>query len=261
MRKQKSYKHGDKIGYYQLEINREVEPYISPSGAILRQYEVICPKCGNVFVAPQYRLNATPKNKNKKPIKQCPSCSRIETNTRISSKGKETIKDLTGERFGKLVVLEPTNKREQRSVVWKCQCDCGNIIECKSIDLTRGHTKSCGCLKSKGELLISKLLTQNDILFEYQKTFHDCLNPEGTNHLYFDFFLPEYQCCIEYDGKQHFEPVEFFGGLAHYQRVILLDTLKEEYCVNHGLRLVRIPYTDYPFLNSDYLLAKLKEYL
>lgn len=50
-----------------------------------------------------------------------------------------------GERFGKLVVIERNGSRNNR-VVWKCQCDCGKVVDVVSQDLTRGHTKSCGCL-------------------------------------------------------------------------------------------------------------------
>lgn len=56
-------------------------------------------------------------------------------------------KDLTGQRFGKLVVLAPTEKRmDGGSVVWKCRCDCGNLAEASARRLVRGKARSCGCL-------------------------------------------------------------------------------------------------------------------
>jgi len=54
--------------------------------------------------------------------------------------------DLTGKRFGKLVAIRPTEKRDQGRVVWYCKCDCGNTCEVSSHSLTTGNTKSCGCL-------------------------------------------------------------------------------------------------------------------
>ncbi|GAK09592.1 hypothetical protein [Geomicrobium sp. JCM 19038] len=54
------------------------------------------------------------------------------------------IKDLTGKRFGKLIVLRITDKRMGRSVCWECRCDCGNIIVTGSHLLKSGNTKSCG---------------------------------------------------------------------------------------------------------------------
>ena len=55
-------------------------------------------------------------------------------------------KDLTGQRFGRLVAFEPTDKRSSGSVVWRCRCDCGNVVEVPVKRLTRGTTRSCGCL-------------------------------------------------------------------------------------------------------------------
>jgi len=56
-----------------------------------------------------------------------------------------TIRDLTGQRFGKLLVLEITGERKNRQVVWRCLCDCGNISCVVSGNLVGGFTKSCGC--------------------------------------------------------------------------------------------------------------------
>ena len=57
-------------------------------------------------------------------------------------------KDITGQRFGKLIALEPTDKREDGSVVWHCKCDCGNDAYVRLKLLMRGKVKSCGCLHS-----------------------------------------------------------------------------------------------------------------
>lgn len=56
------------------------------------------------------------------------------------------IKDITNQRFGRLVVLEPTEQRKQKKVVWKCLCDCGNEVYVDSSSLSSHNTKSCGCL-------------------------------------------------------------------------------------------------------------------
>lgn len=57
------------------------------------------------------------------------------------------IKDITGQRFGKLVVLEDSGKRQGYAVMWKCRCDCGNITYATGSTLKKGNTKSCGCLR------------------------------------------------------------------------------------------------------------------
>ena len=55
------------------------------------------------------------------------------------------LKDLTGQRFGKLVAIRPTRKNKCRQVYWLCKCDCGNEVEVLGVSLTSGQTKSCGC--------------------------------------------------------------------------------------------------------------------
>lgn len=72
------------------------------------------------------------------------------------------MKDLTGKRFGKLVVVGPTEMRKQSCIVWKCQCDCGNTAFVPSSLLTNGNTASCGCLKKTyvAEKLIKDLTGQ-----------------------------------------------------------------------------------------------------
>ena len=54
-------------------------------------------------------------------------------------------RDLTGKKFGKLTVMEPTKEREDRYVIWRCRCDCGNEVLVSSRDLKRGSARNCGC--------------------------------------------------------------------------------------------------------------------
>lgn len=63
------------------------------------------------------------------------------------TKVKPGQRDLTGERFGKLVALEPTGERSSKgATIWKCRCDCGNVTFSPLTQLTQGYKKSCGCL-------------------------------------------------------------------------------------------------------------------
>lgn len=59
--------------------------------------------------------------------------------------------DLTGEKFGRLKIIEKLGIRKQGRIVWRCRCDCGNYINVISTNLTTGETKSCGCLKKELE--------------------------------------------------------------------------------------------------------------
>lgn len=60
-----------------------------------------------------------------------------------------TAEDLTGKRFGRLVVLRRSEKRCGASLKWLCQCDCGNIVDVIGSNLRGGRTESCGCLRSE----------------------------------------------------------------------------------------------------------------
>ena len=202
------------------------------SGAVV--WECQC-DCGKIHYAPLTRLKEGK-------VQSC-GCSRKEAT-------QKSIIDLTRQRFGKLIVLEKTDKRKDRSVIWKCQCDCGNIVEIDSHSLRRGNTQSCGCLKSKGELKIIQLLQELNIPYEYQKTFDTC---RYSQQLFFDFYLPELNLCIEYDGQQHFEPIEGFGGQERYIHQLILDKTKNEWCQNNNIFLKRIPYIDYDKINKQYI--------
>lgn len=63
---------------------------------------------------------------------------------------KDTKKNLTGQPFGKLKVVEETNRRDARKeVVWRCACECGGETFASTSSLVRGFKKSCGCLRGR----------------------------------------------------------------------------------------------------------------
>lgn len=155
--------------------------------------------------------------------------------------------DITGMKFGLLTAIKPTNKRASNgSIIWECKCDCGNpnLVEVAVGQLTRGHTLSCGCRhQSKWEMFIGDYLTLLNIVFEPQKRFNDCKNKKQSDMLPFDFYLPDYNICIEYDGEHHFRPMEMWGGYEKFLINQENDNIKNEYCKNHNIRLLRLPYT------------------
>ena len=155
--------------------------------------------------------------------------------------------DISGQKFGKLTVIKRAND-VGNVATWLCQCDCGNTIIVQGSNLKNGHTTSCGCIRSKGELLIRQLLTKLNYNFFTEYKFFD------LPHRRFDFYLPDFNICIEYDGKQHFN----FIGTWHqteeeFQKAIQRDKEKTEYCKQNNIKLIRIPYYDYDKLNEEYL--------
>jgi len=103
------------------------------------------------------------------------------------------------------------------------------------------------CKSSKGENKVADFLIKNRIKFETEHMFEDL---KDKKHLRFDFYLPEYNICIEYDGKQHFKPATF-GGISKERAEENLkicqkrDKMKTEYCKENGITLIRIPYTEF----------------
>lgn len=149
--------------------------------------------------------------------------------------------DIIGKKFGYLTVLneEDSQKGEKRKV--KCLCDCGNIHICSVTDLTTKHTMSCGCMrKSKGELYIEEILQSLNIDYERQKRFKDCKNKK---QLPFNFYISNHNICIEYDGEQHYKPIDFWGGETRFLERQLNDKIKNDYCSKNNITLLRIPYT------------------
>lgn len=98
------------------------------------------------------------------------------------------------------------------------------------------------CHEFSGEKEISKILSKMNIKYKIQYKFEDC---SYKSHLKFDFYLPDYNCCIEYDGIQHFEIVEWFGGLDSFIKTKIRDTVKNEYCKKNNIKLIRIPYWEF----------------
>jgi len=106
--------------------------------------------------------------------------------------------------------------------------------------------------KSKGENKVKLFLDENNISYKTQHSFNECRYKQMLN---FDFYLPELNICIEYDGRQHFEPVERFGGIEGFELIKIRDNIKNLYCNNNNIGLVRIPYTH--FSKIDKILNKL----
>lgn len=95
------------------------------------------------------------------------------------------------------------------------------------------------CSSSKGEKFILSNLIDNNINYIVQYTHPECINKQ---RLRFDFYLPDYDVYIEFDGIQHFEEIKFFGSHKNLIEVQKRDKIKDEFCSQNGRRLFRIRY-------------------
>lgn len=109
------------------------------------------------------------------------------------------------------------------------------------------------CIGSKGEKQVKTWLKQNKIIYIAQKKFDDCID---KRQLPFDFYLPNYNTCIEYQGKQHYEPIDYFGGEDTFLYIQYHDMIKRDYCYNKNFRLICIPYFENvnEYLNKNLLI-------
>jgi hypothetical protein len=97
------------------------------------------------------------------------------------------------------------------------------------------------CNESKGEIIIRNTLIKNNIKFKPQHRFKDCKNKQP---LPFDFYLPEYNTCIEFNGIQHYKPIKHFGGAKGLIKRQKNDKIKKEYCKQNNIPLITIKYND-----------------
>lgn len=107
--------------------------------------------------------------------------------------------------------------------------------------------------KSKGEDFICDFLNKYNITFNSQQTFED-LKGVGGYKLRYDFYLPTYNILIEYQGKQHEEVIEYFGGVENFKKQQEHDKRKREYAEKYNIKLLEIWYWD--FKNIEEILSK-----
>jgi hypothetical protein len=138
----------------------------------------------------------------------------------------------------------------------------GNFIQRIDSHLLGTKCKKCQTGKSKGENNIEYYLKNNNIKYELHKTFKDCLSSISKYHLYFDFYLPEFNICIEYNGKQHYECTEYFNNYKIDKNIAKQkfeiqqnnDKNKIQFCENNNIKLIIIHYSD--FNNIEHILKE-----
>ena len=205
--------HGNKYDYSLVEYKNAIT-----------KIKIICPIHGIFEQKPNNHLNN----------QSCPKCyytSRTSNNDIFIKKAKSVHEDKYDysevEYVGAYINI-------------KIRCFMHGIFE----QTPANHIHGTGCPKckqSRGEIKIEHYLLNNNINFVYQKTFNKCKNKIC---LPFDFYLPEYNILIEYDGKQHFEINEYFGGETGFKLQQINDKIKNDFCAINDINLIRIKYNE-----------------
>ena len=252
------YNSGDEVGPYGVVL---IERLYKQKDRWYASFQ--CPYCGGNFIASIHDVQ----NRSSR------SCGCLDNSTKEWTNGKTKWND--GDYIGpyKIRLIRRLNQKDKNGKplgLFECPyCDvnstCNGIFIVPIERVSNGITSSCGCKKiSHGEEKITKILTEASIKYYSQYTFSDCINPESGRVLRFDFFLPDYNYCIEYDGQQHFlEHVQKcssgWNNYNTYYQCHKRDLIKDSYCKSHNIGLLRIPYYDYDKININYILKKIKE--
>lgn len=247
---------------------------------------ICCPKCRNINRKIKNRINVVGKKygrltilesiyeKNKTKAKCLCDCGNIiivsqadVINGHTQSCGclhkeqttKSNTKDWTGviSDYG-IEFLSQSHMNKKGQWLWNCKCGiCGNEFTALPAKINNGDITSCGCsLQSSKERLIKNILDNFNIYFIPQYSFPDC---KYKQQLKFDFCIlynSRILYLIEYDGKQHFEPIDLFGGDLGFIELQKRDNIKDKYCKSHNIPLLRIPYT----FSDEEIKNKIYEY-
>lgn len=213
--------HGDKYDYSNVE-------YINNKTKV----NITCRDCNNEFyIRPDSHMNG----------KGCVKCGYAK-----SSKNRSLTKDqfiinsrlVHGDAYD-YSVSEYVNT----SIKLNISCFKHGVFE----QTPGNHMSGVGCPMcklSKGEVSISDVLDDIGVLYKTEMTFDDCINPLTGSELYFDFYLPDHNMCIEYDGEQHYMSNDFFGGVSQLALAKNRDLIKTRYCIDNGIFLYRLIYLD-----------------
>ena len=182
----------------------------------------------------------------------CPYCSTAQNK----------LIDLTNQKFGHWTVLSKGSIKGCH-IMWLCECDCENHTQ-REVDgyaLKTGKSTSCGCQHfSKGEEKIKQLLKNNNLSFETQKIFNTCKTSKNK-YAKFDFYINN-QYLIEFDGEQHFKLVSIgWNNPEKLARTKERDAIKNQWCKENNISLIRIPYTHLKKLSIDDLKLETSKFI
>lgn len=170
----------------------------------------------------------------------CPECKRRVLSSVFTKSHEQYVEDVDVINPDIEVLGKYVNARTP--ILHRCKKD-GYTWNIAPLNILTGQ--GCPqCQESSGERQIRQWLQNRNIRYTYQKTFCDC---KDKKELPFDFYISEREVCIEFDGRQHFEPVDFAGkgvewAYEQFEKTKYHDQIKTEYCKCHNIHLLRIPY-------------------
>ena len=202
-----------------------------------------CLICGNIWDAyPNTILNGH----------GCPECAKVAVSIARSKSPEQFLIDFY-DKNPSSDYIELLSEYIGSSEAIDCKClICGNLWSPTADNLLAGQ--GCPiCKSSFGEQIVARYLTKHNIPYEIHKTFDGLYGLEGGK-LSYDFYLTDRNTLIERQGKQHAEPIEFFGGEKQFEKQREHDKRKREYAIDNGYNFLEIWY-------YEDIEQKLNEYL
>ena len=187
------------------------------------------------YICPKHGLQTTTFER----LTQGHECMQCSYEHRADSRKKDLDEIFAFAKKTGNVWLNPEEYKDVMTHNLKFQCQCGTVYETSCVNFMKHNVFRCPkCARSESvmELFIRKFLEKNDINFVPQKRFDDCRDKKP---LPFDFYLPEYNLIIEFDGYHHYYPSR---GEKHFEDTQKHDKMKNVYCDEHNIDLLRIPY-------------------
>ena len=257
---------------------RDAPTTIKPQGNLRHYVMVRCPICGNEFEGRLDRLEFNPEKQKGPRTLCCKKCSyttykrpfedpwRASENNKAAKQGiniNHTI-NLEGKIFGDLIVGPAKDGYTDKFGLawWPCKClRCGDFefVRGNALTSTKGKLACKKCLGSvsTGELAVANWLKQNNIQYEKDIRFTE-LRGLGDKPLSYDFGIRDknnnFIYFIEFQVLQHYQSVEYFGGEKQFKIQQEHDNRKRQYCKEHNIKLIEIPYN---YNNLDEYLSQL----
>lgn len=178
----------------------------------------------------------------------CPKCA-YEEKADMAKHNPDFVEKRIAECGGVLLNKKDYDRWLTKNLIVKCPM-CGEPFVTSYNSFTHHGGQFCSnCTRSHsvGENKIEEYLNDNNILFEREYRFDGC---KDKISLPFDFYLPDYNMAIEYQGTQHYEPVDYFGGKENLEYVQKHDNIKSTYCEENAIYLLVIPYWDFDFIDE-----------
>lgn len=175
--------------------------------------------------------------------RRCPVCKKQEVAVKLGrgiDKMKELLQLVTN---GEYELVDGQEYKNIKTKMWFRHTKCNKDFPMTSDNFFNSGSRCTHCKESKGERLVSSILRSLKIKYKKEYKFEDCIYKQPSK---FDFAIPlkDKIILIEYDGIQHFKPVEMFGGEKGFKETQARDKVKNDYCDSRDdLHLIRIPYT------------------